>query len=400
VLSGIINLLLRQIKDPDEITSQFARILMMSSTAPSYSFLSPRLPITTITIPAADSEFDTKSVCALLNGYRKYVDSTPVPRIGLSLNYNKSNRIINNYSESIASIIRAGGIISISQDAIRGNNGLRKSLNAVTSPTVMTLQSMSINLPRLAYQSNKDETYFRARLALMIKPAVATMLSRKKAVIDLLRKGMLPTFSSTTRFMQNGTTNIVINLTGTKESVYDILGHNYDNSGIEVLQKVLKTAVDVASDQGKQAGDYSIGIAMISDDSAERFAKLDSGKYGKISSLSSQQIASSYSQGFTLNGKKLLLSSSSSDDNKLRSIVEECVIMDNLLNGGLSVDVDMSELSSTSEVKNAIDVASSSLQFFHPSIKLVVCNNCGNRSIYNAEKCEFCKSPYLSLLHS
>jgi ribonucleoside-triphosphate reductase len=399
VLSGIIHLLLRQIKDPDEITSQFARILMMSSTAPSYSFLSSGLPITTITIPAADSEFDTKSVCALLNGYRKYVDSTPVPRIGLSLNYNKSNRIINNYSESIASIVRAGGIISISQDALRGNNGLRKSLNTITSPTVMTLQSMSINLPRLAYQSNKDETYFRARLALMIKPAIATMLIRKKAVIDLLRKGMLPTFSNTTRFMQNGTTNIVINLTGTKESVYDILGHDYDNRGIEVLQKVLKTAVDVASDQGKQVGDYSIGIAMISDDSAERFAKLDSDKYGKISSLSSQQIASSYSQGFTLNGKKLL-SSSSSDDNKLRSIVEECVIMDNLLNGGLSVNVDMSDLSSTSEVKNAIDVASSSLQFFHPSIKLVVCNNCGNRSKYNAEKCEFCKSPNLSLLHS
>ena len=399
VLSGIIHLLLRQIKDPDEITSQFARILMMSSTAPSYSFLSSGLPITTITIPAADSEFDTKSVSALLNGYRKYVDSTPVPRIGLSLNYNKGNRIINNYSESIASIVRAGGIISISQDALRGNNGLRKSLNTVTSPTVMTLQSMSINLPRLAYQSNKDETYFRARLALMIKPAIATMLIRKKAVIDLLRKGMLPTFSNTTRFMQNGTTNIVINLTGTKESVYDILGHDYDNRGIEVLQKVLKTAVDVASDQGKQVGDYSIGIAMISDDSAERFAKLDSDKYGKISSLSSQQIASSYSQGFTLNGKKLLLSSSS-NDNKLRSIVEECVIMDNLLNGGLSVNVDMSDLSSTSEVKNAIDVASSSLQFFHPSIKLVVCNNCGNRSKYNAEKCEFCKSPNLSLLHS
>jgi len=398
VLSGIIQLLLRQIKDSDEITSQFARILMMSSTAPSYSYLSSGLPITTITIPAADSEFDTKSVCALLNGYRKYVDSTPVPRIGLSLNYNKSNRIMNDYSESIASTVRAGGIISISQDAIRGSNGLRKSLNSVTSPTVMTLQSMSINLPRLAYQSNKDETYFRARLALMIKPAIATMLIRKKAVIDLLRKGMLPTFGNTTRFMQNGTTNIVINLTGTKESVYDILGHDYDNRGIEVLQKVLKTAVDVASDQGKQVGDYSIGIAMISDDSAERFAKLDSDKYGKISSLSSQQIASSYTQGFTLNGKKLLLSSS--DDNKLSSIVGECVIMDNLLNGGLSVNVDMSDLSSTSEVKNAIDVASSSLQFFHPSIKLVVCNNCGNRSIYNAEKCEFCKSPYLRLLHS
>ena len=52
-------------------------------------------------------------------------------------------------------------------------------------------------------------------------------------------------------FMQLGTTNIAINLTGAKESVYDILGYGADNSGLEVLQKVLKTAVDVATEQGK-----------------------------------------------------------------------------------------------------------------------------------------------------
>ena len=86
-----------------------------------------------------------------------------------------------------------------------------------TSGTIATLQSLSINLPRLAYQSNNDETYFRARLALMIKPALSAMSIRKKALIDLMRKGMLPTLASSTQFMQLGTSNIVINLTGAKE---------------------------------------------------------------------------------------------------------------------------------------------------------------------------------------
>ena len=86
-----------------------------------------------------------------------------------------------------------------------------------TSGTIATLQSLSINLPRLAYQSNNDETYFRARLALMIKPALSAMSIRKKALIDLMRKGMLPTLASSTQFMQLGTSNIVINLTGVKE---------------------------------------------------------------------------------------------------------------------------------------------------------------------------------------
>ena len=44
----------------------------------------------------------------------------------------------------------------------------------------MSLHLLSINLPRLAYESNKDETYFRAKLALMIKPSLAECRSEKK----------------------------------------------------------------------------------------------------------------------------------------------------------------------------------------------------------------------------
>jgi DNA-binding transcriptional ArsR family regulator len=387
ILETIIPQLLKHEQKPEKIESQFTRALLASSVAPSYSL--PGFPITTISLPAY--EFDAKVIDALLDGYRKYVDSTPVPRIGISLNYNNNNGNLKDHSERIAPIVRAGGIVSILQNGSRGSNGICKSIDRKGFGTVMTLQSLSINLPRLAYQSNKDETYFRARLALMIKPALAAMSMRKKGIADLIRKGMMPALANSTNFMQLVTTNILINLTGAKESVYNILGYGANNNGIEILQKVLKTAVDVATEQGKHLGEDSVGIAMICDDSAERFASLDSDKYGKISLSSTQQNTPTYSQGLMLNGKDLLLS-----DNNSSSVIKECISIDKLLNGGLSVMLDVSDLPSNMEVKNAIEAASD-LQFFRPSVKLMLCNTCGKRArTHSIEKCEFCKSPYLS----
>src|SRR5919202_2833308 len=316
VLDGVISLLLEHpITEPNEIASRFKNILIASSVAPSYS--SSGLPITTISVRLEES--DKKSIDAVLSGYKSYISSTPVPRIGLSITNNDE---LKDYTEAIASIVRARGIISILQKGSRSNNGVHKSIGSKTSSTVMTLQSLSINLPRLANQSNKDETYFRARLALMIKPALSAMSMRKNAIIDLIRKQMIPVISNSAQFMQLGTTNIIINLTGAEEAVYKILGHDISNNGAEILQKVLKTAVDVAAEQGKHLGEDSIGIAMIHDDSATRFAILDSDKYGRISLIkSNQQYPTTYSQGLTLNARELLLS----DDNKHNSVIKECV---------------------------------------------------------------------------
>jgi ribonucleoside-triphosphate reductase (formate) len=386
VLDGVVSLLLEDhISEPSEIASRFENILIASSVAPSYS--SSGLPLTTITIQL--DEFDKNSIDAVLSGYRRYIIHTPIPRIGVSL---INNGKLKDYTDTIASIVRTGGIISISQYGSRSNNGVRKSIGGKGSSTVMTLQSLSINLPRLAYQSNKDETYFRARLALMIKPALSAMSLRKKAIADLLRKQMIPVIANSAQFMQLGTTNIIINLTGAEESVYKILGHDTSNDGAEILQKVLKTAVDVAVEQGKRLGEDSIGIAMIYDDSATRFATLDSDKYGRISVIkSNQQNPITYSQGLTLNARELLLS----DDNKHNSVIKECVSIDNVLNGGLSLTLDVSELSSDEEVKNAIESASG-LQFFRLMCRLLMCNTCGKRSsTQSSERCEFCKSPYL-----
>ncbi|HYY49462.1 MAG TPA: anaerobic ribonucleoside-triphosphate reductase [Nitrososphaeraceae archaeon] len=389
VLDGVIQSLLKYTQDPSKIESQFARALLGSSTAPSYSLSG--LPITTLRLPVY--EIDSKLVSALLNGYRTYAESTPIPRIGISLNYNRNGIGPEDHSEHIATTLLAGGIISVSQNGSRGSNGIRKTMDHKDINTIMGLQSLSINLPRLAYQSNKDETYFRARLALMIKPALAAMSIRKKSITDLIRKRMIPTLSSNTLFMQSMPTNILINLTGLKESVYNIMGYSSENNGAEIFQKVLKTAADVVAEQGKRLGEDHVGIAMTFDDSAQRFVELDSDKYGKTSLLSNQQNDKpAYSQGLTLNAKDLF----SSEETAVR-MVNECKSLDNLLNGGLSVTLDVSDFnSSITDIKNAIKCVSD-LNFFHPRVRLLICSACGKKSkVQFTEICEFCKSPYLN----
>jgi ribonucleoside-triphosphate reductase len=396
VLEGIIPMILEQTKEPAEISSRFAKALMLSSVAPSYT--QSGLPATTITIPA--DGHDVTSVTALLGGYQKYVDSTPVPRIGISLIYGDMNDQQNQlryHLDPIVSLVRSGGIISLSHDdGLRASSGIRKSIGGKSSGTVITLQSLSINLPRLAYQSNKDETYFRARLALMIKPAIAALYIRKKAVAELIRKGTVPALTGNSDFIQSGTTNIIINLIGARESVNDILGHHSKNDGMEVLQKVLKTSVDVALDQGRYIGEGSVGVAMIADDSATRFAALDSDKYGRAYLQSTQQNSTTYSQGLTLYGEQLLMPN---DDNS-GSLIEECLSVDKLLSGGLSVTLDVTELASNHvQLKKAIEAASG-IPFFRPMVKLMVCNSCGKRSCSRyLERCEYCRSSHMLLIH-
>jgi hypothetical protein len=210
----------------------------------------------------------------------------------------------------------------------------------------------------------------------MIKPALAALYIRKKAVAELIRKGTVPALSGNSDFIQSGTTNIIINLIGARESVNDILGHHSKNDGMEVLQKVLKTSVDVALDQGRYIGEGSVGVAMIADDSATRFAALDSDKYGRAYFQSTKQNSMTYSQGLTLYGEQLVMPN---DDNS-GSLIEECLSVDKLLSGGLSITLDVTELASNHvQIKKAIEAASG-IPFFRPMVNLMVCNSCGKRS--------------------
>ena len=106
---------------------------------------------------------------------------------------------------------------------------------------MISLHSLSLNLPYLAYQSNKDETYFRTKLALLLKPSLNAMISRRDMIFDNILKGLLPALSNPLKFPKSGSTSMLINLTGLNESIFNILGYaNKMEEGTEIVQKLSK----------------------------------------------------------------------------------------------------------------------------------------------------------------
>ena len=374
ILDNFVSTISNKIQGGDEdIESAFSRAFISSSISRSYS--SSGFPVITFPISIEGGSI-TRSVLA---AYLRYLDYTPIPTIALSLVGNDQDSLRAN-TDLIGNIVKHGGILSVSKN-YRSHIGIVKTELDQKSSSVVSLESLAINLPRLAYQSNKDETYFRARLALMIKPAISSLLARKNSILEMIRREMLPVMANITQMMQLSKMNLVINLTGIRESVYNILGHEFD--GEEIIQKVLHTAVEVASDQGKLAGDDSIRIAMITDDSNTRLASLDSEKYGNLShQAGNDSMIKSYSQGLLINGRDLLSNSG--------PIIESSNSIDKLLNGGVSLNVDISDLTDN-ELKDCIN-RSFDFNFFRPVYKNKICSSCGTKMPVSSEVCQSCGS--------
>ncbi len=374
ILENFISSISKKFQNNEGIESVFSKAFISSSISRSYS--SSGFPVITLPLSLDGSSFTT----SILNAYARYLDHTPTPTIGLSLVGNDHDSLKSN-SELIGDIVKHGGILTISKN-FRSHSGLVKNVADEKSNSVICLQSLAINLPRLAYQSNKDETYFRARLALMIKPAISVLLSRKNSILGMMRREMLPVLANITQMMHLSRMNLVINLTGMRESVNNILGHEFD--GEEIIQKVLQTAVEVAADQGKQAGDDSIRIAMIKDDSDTRLASLDSEKYGNMyRQVSGEMMIKSYSQGLVISGRDLLSDTAG-------PVIESSNTIDRLLNGGTSLNVDVSDLTD-SELMVCIN-KSYEFNFFRPIYKNKVCSSCGAKISIASEVCGSCGS--------
>lgn len=373
ILDNFVSSISRIQESSESIEAAFSRAFISSSI--SRSFSSSGYPVVTFPIYLDESSI-TRSILA---AYMKYLDHTPIPTIALSL-VGKDHESLGTNSDLIASIVKNGGILSASKN-FRSHMGIVKNAADEKASSIVSLQSLAINLPRLAYQSNKDETYFRARLALMIKPAISALLARKNSILEMIRREMLPVMANITQMMQLSRMNLVINLTGVRESVYNILGHEFD--GEEIIQKVLLTAVEVASDQGKQVGDDSIRIAMITDDSSTRLASLDSEKYGNMyRQAGDKMMIKSYSQGLLVNGRDLLANSG--------PIIESTNSIDELLNGGVSINVDTSDLEDN-ELIESIN-KSYGFNFFRPIYRNKICSSCGTKISMSSGVCKSCGS--------
>ncbi len=356
---------------------RFARMLMLISSM-TYSKIS-------FVLREFFNEGSKGMVGELLDGYAYYVKHVQLPRISIILpNYHhgdSNNNPIAEYVDKIVDISSMGGSIAVSYGLV-GSKGLvctNKYINPV-------LHSLSINLPRLAYESNNDEVYFRARLTLLLKPIITALSSRKLMVEDSL-KHVLP-------FLSDGygmDTSMVINMVDLQSSISNVLKHD---DVVDVARKVRRTLVDKSREMG-----YGISIAMIDDGSASRLARLDGERYGKLPTGGSD-----YMHGVEVHAEEML----SLDANYYTNIAALSSIFD----GGITITLDVSNLNPTI-ARNAVSHAMDRFDFFRiVSRGVKVCSRCGSKfstsadmavmdgsssSSSNTNRCPNCKAPLISI---
>ena len=378
VLDGLTQLFTKHTKTPEELEQKLAYAFATASTTSKYNKASTQVSI------RLQLGSDTKIVNSIINAYKNYAKITPIPKIGLIIDYDKGK--VSDVSEVLSEIISIGGKVMFTKGQM-SSYGIVNPTTKASGPLSITLQSVSINLPRLAFESNKDETYFRARLALLMKPALSSMALRKKDISDLTRRGLNPILAKNTQYMQRSSVTLNVNLVGLKEAVFNILGFQDNKDGKEILHKVIETAVDVGAKKGKEIGD-PVAISMTETEASTRFATLDGEKYGKNSSLNSME-GDSYSQGFTINASEI-----ADFTNKSESIVE-CNKLAKSLNGGLLITLLIDKNANVAEIKKSIEKAADLTNSFKPVKKVAICGECGFKDEPFEDKCPKCKSPYV-----
>lgn len=337
-----------------DTVSKYFSLSLISSTL---SMQSANLPSITIVVSGKES---SELLLELLKGYLMYVENVALPHFRLLINHAKA--LSNDILFLVGKIVKRGGNISLSQQSVLSSKGIRR-MNTNTGLPVVVLNSLSINLPRLAYQSNKDETYFRTKLALIMKPATSTLILKHETLLDNIRQEILPTISKVFHFPQTGSTSIVVNLTGLNESIYDILGYSED-TGFDIIKKVIKTANDVLFSYNQTNSRF--GISLINDSSSTRFVTLDSNKFGKLT-----HDFLSYSQGITIT-KKLL-----EGGNTITERVNELV---KLVTGGLYIKFDVTGISQE-ELTDLLHRTINTIPHFEIFEKHAICSACGKRDI-------------------
>ena len=378
VIDGLVQLFTKHSKSLTGLEQKLTDAFATASTTAKYNKTSTKVSI------RLQLGTDSKIINLIINAYKNYTKITPIPKIGLIIDADKGK--ITDVSESLAEIISIGGHVMFAKGQT-SSSGVTNGSTKITSPLSINLESVSINLPRLAFESNKDETYFRARLALLMKPALSSMALRKKEISDLTRRGLNPILAKNTQYMQRSSVSLVVNLVGLKESVFNILGFQDNREGRDILRKVIETAVDVGAKKGKELGD-TVAICMTETEASLRFATLDGEKYGKNSALNSME-SDSYSQGIIINASEI-----ANYTNKSEPIVEANKLS-KILNGGLLVTLYIDNEAKVDEIKKSLEKASELTTSFKPVRKIAICGECGFKDEPFDDKCPKCKSPYV-----
>ena len=318
---------------------------------------------------------------SLMEAYGKYVESVPVPVVHLVISPGRylDRRIV----EGMSSVISKGGDIALESEGKYFFSGLRlegAGSKTANPESIAFLQNLTVNLPRLAYESNSDETYFRAKLSLLLQTATNALVNRKDHVRDSMKKGLLPALTQIPTVSSLVDMPLVINLIGLNESISNLISERETMTKRDLAYKILETASKVAEEKASKLGDRGF-ISMIHQDGCERLSEIDAEKYGRAQENS----RGGYQEGINLQ-------SVDAESTETMSEVTELV---RASSGGCLVHVGFPrEGGDTLNFGNVVSSLSGKLPFARISRNAEICKKCGMK-VFGGGRCTYCKSTSL-----
>ncbi len=320
-----------------------------------------------------------KTLAATLDAYRDHVEQVPRPELRLLIaKPNKSEDT--SYLKDAAAIIFHGGKVAFFQSGQK-RSSLGISLDVLPADhqadNVSVLHNLSINLPRLSYESNQDETYFRAKLAMLMGVASDALITRRRLLERVMNKGLLPALSFGSDNVSSDSMPLVMNLVGLDEALFGLSKEATPGARADLAAKVLQTAAQSASE--KSGKGERLGIALIEEEGAARLAALDSERYGRANLQSLEKRG--YSQAAKLTMEDLNNSDTLNYVTKVGQVAT----------GGFSVYLDATSLDLRG-IYALVANASPKLDFFGIDRLVSFCRNCGSKLPAKTERCNKCKS--------
>jgi len=301
-----------------------------------------------------------------IKGYEEYSKNTPYPKLTLILPTSSFQEM----QEEISQALAKGNSLAFISNGVRSYKGIKQ--NQDNTGVTMNIHSLTINLPRIGYESGKDEIYFRAKLYITLQNSLTAIIDKKRLILENLNRKLLPFLSST---YEQETIHLIVNLIGLEETALAIIGENMDLKEYRNFSRRFVEETNKLMDNLSSKYNEKINFGLIEDEASKRFFYIDQDKYGNYLKLLNKR---SYSEGITLREE---------DINNLEALNWAEWMLNNI-RGGCNLLLKVN----SEEVLKKLPFSTGKLSFLRVLREIRLCPYCGNKVIYNLERCNICGS--------